>query len=186
VLAGETYANCQGSYTMSYEKVGGKNIWDGGIGNNRFIFYCAGASEWAVTSSKWRDHFLTDDYDGDCGAFINSVSDKSIINWYDADWTKNNGATAFLSARAELTGKTYANCQGIYTKSDIKVNGRHIWIGGENESRFIFWCSSMRKWAITDIQYVQGFIYDYDGNCGAFIYSANEASNWYEADWPNN
>jgi len=87
-LHGRTYATCQGTYVKSTDLLYGKPIWDRDTGS-RFIFWCG--NRWRVTGSQWRQDFLNGRV-RHCGSFISSNS--AAENWYEADWSNNNGATA--------------------------------------------------------------------------------------------
>jgi len=92
-LVGSTYATCQGEYTKSSsDYVGGKPIWDR-ITGSRFIFKCELNGRWCITGSQWRQDFL-DGKVTHCGAFL--CSTDSTNEWYEADWSNNNGATVHV------------------------------------------------------------------------------------------
>jgi len=87
-LVGSTYATCGGTYTMSIDLLHGRNIWDR-EDNLQFVFWCPSSRMWAITGSQLRQDFL-DGKITHCGAFIHSSNGPD--NWYDADWSKYNGA----------------------------------------------------------------------------------------------
>lgn len=90
-IIGSTYARCEGTYRRSTDTLNGAYVWDRVSPDaKRLIFYCAG--RWRVTGSQWRESVVSGT--SGCGAFIWSAKTSSETEWYDADWSANDGATA--------------------------------------------------------------------------------------------
>ena len=78
-----------------------------------------------------------------------------------------------------VQGDNYANPPGDYSRNDVKVRDKNIWISQSN-SRMMFYAG--RCWVITSTEYMQEIL---DGGTGGFV-SSNDADVPYEADWGPN
>lgn len=73
---------------------------------------------------------------------------------------------------------SYAN-PGDYSRTDVKVRDKNIWVC-ESNSRLMFYAGG--SWVITATQYMQEVL---DGSTGGFV-SSKDADFPYEADWGPN
>ena len=96
--------------------------------------------------------------------------------------TSSPTATVATVTHARLDGITYAACQGIYTRSNDTIQGRHVWDRvWPDTKRSIFFCAGL--WRVTAAQYREVVLAEDGGLCGRFIDSDTGAPEWYLAGW---
>jgi hypothetical protein len=95
----------------------------------------------------------------------------------------------YAAEQAELVGKTFKKCRGVYQRSNDRHNGKYIWDRAQTqkeESRSIFWNNSTLKWCVTD-KFGRGKL-GASGDREGFLCSekAYIDESWYDSNWGSN
>jgi len=179
-LTGDSYADCQGSYTITTETRNGQPVWIRKDPNDsRFAFYQDGY--WAITGTQWMSTILGSADTQWFGYFVrstNSIDDFTKTMWQDLE-------VVGLLASVELMGQSYANCQGSYAMTTETLNGEPVWISQhENGRTFAFHQDGY--WAITGTQWMEDILDRADSQWFRFKYfvrSTNSIDDFTKTTW---
>lgn len=172
-LRGQSYAKCQGMYTRTTETRNGQPVWiRDDPDDSRFAFYQEGY--WAITGTQWMDEILDTEDSQWFGYFVkstNDVDDFAKTTWED------------MEVVIELSGDSYADCQGSYVITAETRNGQLVWIRKDpNDSRFAFYQDGY--WAITGTQWMATILDSDDTQWfGYFVRSGNSIGDFAKTMW---